>query len=270
MNFRRHKSSWKDVDCSSIFAADLRKEYRSSHPLGFCVDIGAPKSVAGKREINRLLATLGNHHRQIRPSSNRFRFGDETFESLGKISLPLATPRGAPRILVDFDIVQADVPALLGMDVLDREELVADTVFHRLAHRAAYDIEDGRKMYVDFWFIPLKRSISRHVYAPVDPGIRTNFTRAQLHKLHRQFYHPSADKLFNLLLKARPEQATTETLEILKDISKICDPCQRIKPAPVRFRVSFGAENVRFNERILMDIMYVDQSPILHIVGEGT
>ena len=146
MNFRRHKSPWKDEYFSNNFAVDLRKEYRFTHPLGFCNYTGAPKPVARNRRINSLLARLGSHHRQIRPSINRFRFGYQTFESLGNICLPLPTPKCAPRISIDFEIVQADVPALLGMDVLDREELVVAKVFYHLAHRAAYDMKYCRKV----------------------------------------------------------------------------------------------------------------------------
>ena len=152
------------------------------------------------------------------------------------------------------------------MDILDREKLVADTVFNRLARRSANELEDGRMTYVDEWFIPLVRSPSRHVYVSFDCGTRNYFTKAQLNKLHSQFFHPSANKLFNVLRKARPEDATPETLHILRDISKRCDPCQRIKPGPTGFRVSFGTENARFNERIMADIMYIDSMPILHII----
>lgn len=34
--------------------------------------------------------------------------------------------------------------------------------------------------------------------------------------------------------------------------------------------MGFGAENIRFNERILLDIMYIDEKPILRIVTEET
>ena len=95
------------------------------------------------------------HRRNICRSAHRFRFEDESFQSLGRISLPLATPPGVKPILDDFDIVQANIPPLLGMDVLDREKLVADTVFNRLARRSAKELEDGRLTYVDEWFIPL-------------------------------------------------------------------------------------------------------------------
>ena len=77
-------------------------------------------------------------------------------------------------------------------------------------------------------------------------------------------------KLFNLLKRARPDEVTAETLRTLEDLSQRCGPCQRIKPAPTRFRVSFGAEEVRFNERVLMDIMYIGSRPVLHVVDEAT
>lgn len=98
----------------------------------------------------------------------------------------------------------------------------------------------------------------------------SHFTRAQLTKMHRQFFHPSSEKLFKLLKRAQPGDATPETLKTLDDINKRCGPCQRIQNGPVRFRVSFGAENVCFNERILMDVMYIDGKPVLHIVDDGT
>ena len=59
------------------------------------------------------------HRRKISRSAHRFRFGDESFQSLGRISLPLATQPGFKPILVQFDIVQINIPLLLGMDVLD-------------------------------------------------------------------------------------------------------------------------------------------------------
>ena len=69
----------------------------------------------------------------------------QTFSSLGQISFPLATPPGVKLILVDFDIVEADVLVMLGMDVLYREQLVADTVSRRLARRFAHELHDGRQ-----------------------------------------------------------------------------------------------------------------------------
>lgn len=90
----------------------------------------------------------------------------------------------------------------------------------------------------------------------MDTSTQIHFTRAQLSKLHRQFFRPSASKLFNLLKKARLEEGDPETLKTLEDISKRCDPCQRAHRGDTCFRASFGAEDVRFNERMIMGIMY--------------
>lgn len=234
------------------------------------MDIGAPCSVVGRKELNRILTEMGKHHRDIRPSSRSFRFGDVSCKSRGTILLMMETPTGIPPVEVNCDIVDVDVPALLGMDVLDREKLIADTVSNRLVQRIPMTSPDGKIFFIDGWSVPMKRSSSSHVYVKIDTSTRIHFTRAQLSKLHRQFFHPSASKLYNLLKKARPDEVDLETLETLQDISKRCDPCQRIKPAATRFRVSFGAEDVRFNERLLIDLMFIGTKPILHIVDEAT
>ena len=169
-------------------------------------------------------------------------------------------------------MVEADIPALLGMDLLDREQISAETTVNHLARRTRIEGTAGRNIYIDQWVTPMTRSTSAHSYVPMEFR-RTNCTHmsvAELEKVHRQFYHPTAEKLFNLLKKAKPEEAAPETRRNLEELTTRCDPCQRIRTAPNRFRVSFGAEHVQFNERVLMDIMYINGDPILHIVDEGT
>lgn len=77
------------------------------------------------------------------------------------------------------------------------------------------------------------------------------------------------DNIFNFLLYDRPEYANPEMREILEDVSKLFDSCQRLRSAPVDFRVSLGAENAQLKERILMDIAYIGSMPKLHIVNEA-
>ena len=224
----------------------------------------------GRREIDRF---VHNHRIPVKETSssrNSYRFADTILPSVGRAELFLDTPPGIPPVGVTLGIVNASVPALLGMDVLDKESLVVDTVSHSLRKRVPVKDSADVTHFVDLWSIPLLRSRSNHVYAGICTSVPVLFTKPQLQKLHRQFFHPSAMKLFNLLRKARPEEATTETLQILEDICKSCDPCQRIKNAPSRFKVSFGAEHVSFNERIILDIMYMRDKPVLHIVDEGT
>lgn len=58
------------------------------------------------------------------------------------------------------------------------------------------------------------------------------------------------------------------------DITNRCDPCQRIHSASLRFRVSFGSNSAKFNERLFTDIFYITikgkKCTILHIIDEVT
>ena len=173
-------------------------------------------------------------------------------------------------IPVDIDIVSANIPPLLGLDVLDRENLTPDVAYNVLAKRRCIERHNASPIYVEEWAIPMTRAKTRHSYVPLRVQHKKFFTRTQLQRLHRQFFHPSADKLYKLLKRSRPDETTPETKKILEDLTKRCDPCQRIHRGPTRFRVSLGTEEIRFNERVIMDIMYLDNNkPVLHIVDEG-
>ncbi len=153
--------------------------------------------------------------------------------------------------------------------VLDAESLYADNTTNRLVHRLIYDRSSESIDYEDKWAVPIIRN-DGHLYSRMSFPSFTFYTSVQLHKLHRQFAHPSAEKLYNLLQRAGLEAVTPETLERLKEIVAKCEPCQRIRNAPLRFRVSIGHENVRFNARAYIDVMYLDGKPVLHIVDEAT
>lgn len=236
---------------------------------GFCVDTGAPTSVIGLKELRRIFNQLGRRLPILRHSPKRFQFADASFDSLGKIDLPLATPAGIQAIFVTLDVVSADVPALLGLDILDSHHFVADTVSNRLVKRSIATMEDGQKYCIDDWSVPLIRAHA-HIYADMRFPVLTFFTKQELSKLHRQFCHPSSDKLLQLLKKGRPNDVDSDTKKILDEIASTCDPCQRIQDGPGRFRVSIAGRNARFNEGIILDVMYLDGKPVLHLVDNYT
>ncbi len=237
--------------------------------LGFCCEIGAPRSVIGQKELRRVMYRLQRHKLPTDQSNHRLRFADTNYQSLRQIELPLATPPGISVVYVTLDIVSADIPALLGLDVLDDESPMVDTVTKPLWKRVITSDEDEPLTYIDLWHVKLTR-YDNHVYAAMSFPRNIFFTRTHLSKLHLQFKHPSATSLFNLLRRAHPDNLSSDTLSIVEDIGQRCVPCQKIQKAANRFILSFGAENVRFNERVLTDNMYIYRKPILHIVDEGT
>ncbi len=56
-------------------------------------------------------------------------------KSIGLVEFALQTPAPLRPIPVLLDIVPVDVPALLGLDVLDAESLYPDNVTDRIVHR---------------------------------------------------------------------------------------------------------------------------------------
>ena len=112
-----------------------------------------------------------------------------------------------PTILVTLDVVPPDIPALLGLDLLDLHRLTPDTVLNRLVKRIIATMEDGKDYAIDDWNVPLLRS-DGHIYASICFPIDTFFSKPPLKKIHPNFWHPSADKLFKLLKRARPDETT--------------------------------------------------------------
>lgn len=184
------------------------------------------------KELRRFLDRSHKRMRPLKKSPMRFRFGDSECESLGQVRLPLATPSGLPNIYVTLDVIAIDIPALLGLDVMDELSLTPDTVTNRLVKRIIVgDDEQGDPCAIDEWSVPLIRTHG-HIYALMGFPQLTFFSDSQLEKMHRQFRHASPDKLYKLLKRARPEEVSSETLQTLGDLTKRCDPCQSIAKGP--------------------------------------
>jgi hypothetical protein len=92
----------------------------------------------------------------------------------------------------------------------------------------------------------------------------TSQTRALTH-----FWHPTTQKLYELIKRSTPDQATAETRTLLEDIAQRCRTCQALSRKPYRFKVSMP-ENVVFNQTLAMDIMYLEGKALLHVVDTST
>ncbi len=185
------------IEASCIHLGQIAEGDSMGRP-GVRVDIGAPRSVLGQKELNRILSQVGRHSIPISKSKRRYRFADAVYSSLGTVEIPLETPNGIPLMSVGLDIVSADVPALLDLDILDSESLFADTMTNRLVKRVVTSEPDEPLRYVDEWSVPLTR-FDHHVYAKMSFPRSIFCSRAQLNKLHRRFAHPAATRLYNLL-----------------------------------------------------------------------
>lgn len=183
-----------------------------------------------------------------------YRFGGSRHASIGTLTMriPLADDFFME---LSVDVVDVNVPLLFGLDTLDKFHMYANTVLNRLVCEA-YSVS-----------VPLVRKLG-HVYFVWERNVL--YTMPELRKLHRHFFHPQPDRLYAVINKAGGEHAKPSTLRQLQDVSNTCDLCQRLSKEPSRFRVALPPDDIVFNRTVLLDIMYLDGKPLLHVVDKDT
>jgi hypothetical protein len=100
---------------------------------GACLDSGANKSVCGFAQA-KLYARRSQVPLRMAKARIQSKFGDMTLPSIGSIMFKLPKPRGLLRTKVH--VVQADVPLILGLDILDKYKLVLNNVDDQLEGRS--------------------------------------------------------------------------------------------------------------------------------------
>ena len=81
-------------------------------------------------------------------------------------------------------------------------------------------------------------------------------------KLHRQFAHPSAERLISLVENSKHH--SKELNDEIREVSESCDICRRYKCSP-RPVVSLSMSN-HFNEAVAMDLSFINGEPVLHLI----
>lgn len=153
-------------------------------------------------------------------------------------------------------VVDADIPLLLGLDLLDKHKLVADNVDKVLVNK------------ISGWSVPITRAHG-HLFIRWDLR-EVMYTRTELERLHLHFFHPSVQKLLALLKRGTPDRVKPDTPKIIQDIVDKCQGCKRFGIRPYRFRVSIPNEDVIFNHEVAIDLFWIDGNPVLHIVDTHT
>lgn len=151
-----------------------------------------------------------------------------------ELMLKVPEPRHITSVLMG--IVRFNVPPLLGLDLLDAEQLYAPNLTNRLFHLEVYPSINGVVPYEVKWYAQITR-VNDHLYTQMTFPTQPFDTTAQLKRFHLQFSHPTETKLYNLLKRAGLEAVTPESLAELEQIVANCEPCQRICNTPLVFRV---------------------------------
>jgi hypothetical protein len=87
----------------------------------------------------------------------------------------------------------------------------------------------------------------------------------KLRQLHKRFDHSSIRKFHDLLKRFEHEVKKAA----LKKLIKFCTFCQKYVKSSKRFKFILR-DDVNFNYSVIIDVMYIENSPILHVIDEIT
>ena len=164
---------------------------------------------------------------------------------------------------VEFHVVKADTSFLLSLADIDRLRVYLNNVENILVgdnHVTPVVRRFGHP------FLLWKTAVQSYI----TQSFNTNpcyLTDTELRQLHRRFGHPSMTKLRALLEQSGHGNDLDKT--VLEKLTKYCIFCQKHSKSPGRFKFTLR-QDVNFNHSVIVDIMYIDNSPIFHVVDEAT
>jgi Reverse transcriptase (RNA-dependent DNA polymerase) len=194
-------------------------------------------------------------------SSKRFKFGSSSVESVGVavIRIPCSSIEDScsdqpMSFACEMDIVDIDVPLLVGLDVLRDSGATVEI--------------SAKVMRTRSWqsFIEFSHG---HIFVQPKHGV-VLFSATEVTSLHRKLAHPSASKLKGFLQRARPSEMDSTAVETINKISIDCDICTRFGQAHRPVRSAILSDNICFNIKVSLDVFYLDTRPVLHVICRGT
>jgi hypothetical protein len=87
----------------------------------------------------------------------------------------------------------------------------------------------------------------------------------ELRQLHKRFDHSFIKKLHDLKLVDHEVKKS-----VLERLTKFCSFCQKHKKSSERFKFILRNDDINFNFFIIINIMYIENNFILHVIDEVT
>lgn len=169
--------------------------------------------------------------------------------SLGTIEVN--TPIGR----VTFHILDAPTPFLLCLDDMDALHFKFDNTMNLIVHALGKKTTPVVRKWGHPWF-----------FLDKNEAATAFLTEQELRTLHRRFGHPMTRRFANVLRKAGFDEIDQRTLE---EIEKFCHHCQKHSGPPRRFKFTLQ-DDLEFNHEIIIDVMYLNGKPVLHVVDGAT
>ena len=245
-----------DSETFDPFAYVVSDRYISDEFYGIMIDTDASKySIADYEQYLVYKAIYEINIDFIKAETIYVQFEIGSISSIKSIDIATLIDR------VEFHIIKTNTSFLLCLADLDRLKIYFNNVQNILvSENKTFSMirRFGHPFFL--WDGPLQAYIIQSFNS--NPCY---LTETELRHLHRRFGHPSPKKLQSVLEKSKHEINKT----MFDRFIKFCIFCQKHSRSSERFKFVLR-EKVNFNFSIIVDIMYIDNNSVLHVIDEGT
>ena len=233
------------------------------------LDTACTRTVCGRKWLYDYVESLNEEEKKgIREEKSErvFRFGDSSqVKAVKNVVIPAVI--GGKKCKISTDVVDLELPLLLSKASLKK----ANTVINLNDDEA---VMFGQTVKLEqtssgHYCVNLKRN-SKDNHSEINDvltvldDLSTQEKTDAIKKLHRQFGHPSEQKLKDLLKKANVKNK--EVFNILSQVVGDCDFCIRHKKTPSRPAVSLPM-STDFNELVAVDLHQLEERTwYLHVI----
>lgn len=177
--------------------------------------------------------------------------------SIGTVTIQIPFPNLGLIIDVCFLLMTGNVPTLLCM-----KDMIDNNLDISLQHRTI--THEGRKqqLRLENYFLVYRWGFKDMTY--------TLFTEQELLKIHKVFGHPSVGATQRMLRRAKGEALDKKTRGAIAKITEDCKICKTHAAKPRRFKLTIGADGLKFNCRVQVDTMFIRGRPVIHMVDMAT
>jgi hypothetical protein len=170
-----------------------------------------------------------------------------------------------------FHVIKTNTSFLLSLADMNRLKIYFNNVINSLIQMMKFSDEILRKKEIfsvirrfDHEFLLWKKFMQAYVNQFFDLNF-CYLIETKMRQLHRRFDHSSIKKLYDLLKRASHEIKKSA----LEKLTKFCFFCQKHEKFSERFKFTLR-NDVNFNYSIIVNIMYVENNFILHVIDKAT
>ena len=236
------------------------------------LDSGCSRTVCGNQWYECFKETLSDKQKcelVLAQSDGVFRFGNGAeLRSLFKVKIPCLLAGKSVEIWTD--VIESPIPMLLSKASMKKANCLLDFSSDTLSifgNPVNLQCTSSGHYYVNLSRLSSQQNVSEVLFVKGMSQKSEGEKRKIVTKLHRQFSHPTSEKLTKLVENSGVNDK--KFLALIEEVSSQCDFCQRYKKSKPKPVVGMPLASV-FNELVAMDIKVIKGHKVLHMIDHAT